>query len=147
MLAAAADSDPNYQQACRAIATRVEKQSLSAGEVRQIVREVASSFHLSTMPKNEHIIGYLPKDSRYRKTLMVKPAKTASGVAVIAVMPKPYECPHGKCIYCPGGIEFNTPLSYTGTEPSTKAAQKFQFDPYEQVSSKMKQLQSRGHDT
>src|SRR5581483_7145164 len=64
-----------------------------------------------------------------------------------AVMPKPYECPHGKCIYCPGGIEFNTPLSYTGTEPATKAAQKFQFDPYEQVSSKMKQLQSRGHDT
>lgn len=78
---------------------------------------------------------------------MVKPAKTASGVAVIAVMPKPYECPHGKCIYCPGGIEFNTPLSYTGTEPATRAAQKFQFDPYEQVSSKMKQLQARGHDT
>lgn len=147
MLAAAADSDPNYQQACKAIAARVEKQSLSAGEVRQVVREVASSFHLSTMPKNEHIIGYLPKDSRYRKMLMVKPAKTASGVAVLAVMPKPYECPHGKCIYCPGGIEFNTPLSYTGTEPATKAAQKFQFDPYEQVSSKMKQLQSRGHDT
>ncbi|AIF84917.1 histone acetyltransferase, ELP3 family [Candidatus Nitrososphaera evergladensis SR1] len=151
MLATAADSDPNYQQACRTIAALIaEKQSsllLSAGEVRQIVRDVASSFHLSTMPKNEHIISYLPRGSRYRKLLMVKPAKTASGVAVIAVMPKPYECPHGKCIYCPGGIEFNTPLSYTGTEPATRAAQKFQFDPYEQVSSKMKQLQARGHDT
>ncbi|AIC15705.1 tRNA uridine(34) 5-carboxymethylaminomethyl modification radical SAM/GNAT enzyme Elp3 [Nitrososphaera viennensis] len=150
MLSAAADSDPNYQQACRTIAMLVvekQQQPLSAGEVRQIVRDVSSSFHLSTMPKNAHIISYLPKNSRYRKLLMVKPAKTASGVAVIAVMPKPYECPHGKCIYCPGGIEFNTPLSYTGTEPATRAAQKFQFDPYEQVSSKMKQLQSRGHDT
>lgn len=112
-----------------------------------MVRHISSSFRLSTMPRNEDIIRYLPKSSSYRKVLMVKPAKTASGVAVIAVMPKPYECPHGKCIYCPGGIEFNTPLSYTGTEPATRAAQKFQFDPYEQVSSKMKQLQARGHDT
>jgi elongator complex protein 3 len=62
-------------------------------------------------------------------------------------MPKPYECPHGRCTYCPGGIEFNTPLSYTGTEPVTKAAQKFRYDPYQQVRSKMEQLQSRGHDT
>lgn len=150
MLASAADPDPNYQQACRAIAALfTEKQHvlLSASEMRQVIRDVASTFHLSTMPRNEHIISYLPAGSRYRKLLMVKPAKTASGVAVIAVMPKPYECPHGKCIYCPGGVEFNTPLSYTGTEPATKAAQKFKFDPYEQVSSKMSQLQARGHDT
>jgi len=78
---------------------------------------------------------------------MVKPAKTASGVAVVAVMPKPYECPHGRCTYCPGGIEFNTPLSYTGTEPATKAAQKFSYDPYMQVRGKIEQLQARGHDT
>ena len=77
---------------------------------------------------------------------MVKPAKTASGVAVIAVMPKPYACPHGRCIYCPGGLEFNTPLSYTGTELATKVAQRFGYDAYEQVRSKMEQLQSRGHD-
>jgi elongator complex protein 3 len=125
----------------------IEKQPLSAGEVRKVVRSTASSYRLSTMPKNEHIIAFLPKASRYRRLLMVKPAKTASGVAVIAVMPKPYECPHGRCIYCPGGIEFNTPLSYTGTEPATRSAQKFQYDPHEQVSSKLKQLQARGHDT
>ncbi|HEU4605511.1 MAG TPA: tRNA uridine(34) 5-carboxymethylaminomethyl modification radical SAM/GNAT enzyme Elp3, partial [Nitrososphaera sp.] len=49
--------------------------------------------------------------------------------------------------YCPGGIEFNTPLSYTGTEPATKAAQKFSYDPYQQVRGKVEQLQARGHDT
>ena len=38
-------------------------------------------------------------------------------------MPMPFDCPHGKCIYCPGGIEDNTPLSYVGTEPVTKIAQ------------------------
>jgi elongator complex protein 3 (tRNA carboxymethyluridine synthase) len=137
----------NYQQACRSIAEQIESRKLlSIRQAFKIVREVASAYHLDTMPKNEHIIQYL-HDSRYRRLLMVKPAKTASGVAVIAIMPKPYECPHGKCTYCPGGIEFNTPLSYTGTEPATKAAQKFNYDPYLQVQGKMEQLQSRGHDT
>ncbi|HSF50505.1 MAG TPA: tRNA uridine(34) 5-carboxymethylaminomethyl modification radical SAM/GNAT enzyme Elp3, partial [Nitrososphaeraceae archaeon] len=68
-----------------------------------------------------------------------------SGVAVIAVMPKPYACPHGKCIYCPGGIEYNTPMSYVGTEPATKIAQSFEYDAYYQVKSKLSQLYQRGH--
>lgn len=136
-----------YQQACRSIAQQLENRNLlSVRQALRIVMEVASEYHLDTVPKNEHIIPYL-HDSRYRRLLMVKPTKTASGVAVIAVMPKPYECPHGKCIYCPGGIEFNTPLSYTGTEPATKAAQKLNYNPYQQVRGKMEQLQSRGHDT
>jgi elongator complex protein 3 len=137
----------NYQQACRSIAEQIEsRRLLSVRQALKVVREVASVYHLDTMPKNEHIIHYL-RDSRYRRLLMVKPAKTASGVAVIAVMPKPYECPHGRCTYCPGGIEFNTPLSYTGTEPATKTAQKFSYNPYQQVQNKIEQLQARGHDT
>jgi elongator complex protein 3 len=137
-----------YRQACKSIAEHIEssKNPLSIRQVLKVVRQVASEYHLDTIPRNEHIMRYL-QDHRYRRLLMVKPAKTASGVAVIAVMPKPYTCPHGRCIYCPGGIEFNTPLSYTGTEPATKIAQRFSYDPYQQVRSKMEQLQSRGHDT
>lgn len=139
----------HYHEACKSIAQQVEssKGPLTARQVIKIVRDVSSAFHLATLPRNEHIMQFLPKGSKYRRLLMVKPAKTASGVAIIAVMPKPYECPHGKCVYCPGGIEFNTPLSYTGSEPATRAAQKFSYDPYEQVKSKMEQLQARGHDT
>jgi elongator complex protein 3 len=142
------NNNNNYQHACKSIAEQIEssKDLLSVPQVLRVVRQVASEYHLHTMPRNEHIIQYL-QDSRYRRLLTVKPAKTASGVAVVAVMPKPYECPHGRCIYCPGGIEFNTPLSYTGTEPATKAAQRLSFDPYQQVRSKIEQLQSRGHDT
>ena len=137
----------SYQQACRSIAEQIESRKLlSVRHALRIIMEVASEYHLDTVPKNEHIIPYF-QDSRYRRLLMVRPAKTASGVAVVAVMPKPYECPHGKCTYCPGGIEFNTPLSYTGTEPATKAAQKFGYDPYQQVRGKVEQLQARGHDT
>ena len=144
------DDDNNniYQQACKSIAEHIEsgKNPLSIKQVLKVVRQVASEYHLHTIPRNEHIIHYL-QGNRYRRLLMVKPAKTASGVAVIAVMPKPYACPHGRCIYCPGGIEFNTPLSYTGTEPATKVAQRFSYDPYQQVHSKIEQLQSRGHET
>jgi len=137
----------SYQRACRSIAEQIESRNLiSARQALRVIMEVASEYHLDTVPKNEHIISYL-HDRRCRRLLMVKPAKTASGVAVVAVMPKPYECPHGRCTYCPGGLEFNTPLSYTGTEPATKAAQKFSYDPYKQVRGKMEQLHSRGHDT
>src|SRR5688572_14605736 len=137
----------SYQQACRSIAEQIESRNLlSVRQALRIIMEVASEYHLDTVPKNEHIIPYF-HDSRYRRLLMVRPAKTASGVAVVAVMPKPCECPHGKCTYCPGGIEFNTPLSYTGTEPATRAAQKFSYDPYQQVRGKVEQLQARGHDT
>jgi elongator complex protein 3 len=136
-----------YQQACIAIAYRIARSALSAGQVRKVVREISAAYGLETIPKNEHILACLPQGSRYRRMLMVKPAKTASGVAIITVMPKPFECPHGRCTYCPGGIEFNTPLSYTGTEPAARVAQRFSFDPYEQASSKLLQLRARGHET
>jgi elongator complex protein 3 len=138
----------NYQRACQKIAEKIDTHgsAVTTGQITRIVREIASANHLDTMPKNEHILRYL-HNAVARSKLVVRPAKTASGVAVIAVMPMPYGCPHGRCIYCPGGVEFNTPLSYTGTEPATKAAQRFGYDPYKQVSSKLEQLKARGHDT
>ena len=78
--------------------------------------------------------------------MLKKPVKTASGVAVIALMPKPFACPHGRCTYCPGGIEFNTPNSYTGKEPVTINAIKNQYNPNIQITSKLNQLQLFGHD-
>jgi elongator complex protein 3 len=142
-----AAGEENYDQACRDIARIIEnEEGVTPGQALIIMRKVSSERRLATLPKNEHVLKYL-HSLRTRRLLMVRPAKTASGVAVIAVMPEPYDCPHGRCIYCPGGIEYNTPLSYTGTEPSTRAAQKFSYDPYMQVRSKMDQLTARGHDT
>ena len=135
-----------YSQACKSIALQLEKNNnMSLKEINKIISLTCSDYKLSIIPKNEHIIPYLSINSNYRNILMVKPTKTASGVAVIAVMPKPYPCPHGKCIYCPGGIEYNTPMSYVGTEPATKIAQFFEYDAYYQVKSKLGQLYQRGH--
>ncbi|MEM2452681.1 MAG: tRNA uridine(34) 5-carboxymethylaminomethyl modification radical SAM/GNAT enzyme Elp3, partial [Candidatus Methanomethylicia archaeon] len=74
-----------------------------------------------------------------------KPIRSISGVNVVAVMAHPYPCPHGKCIYCPGGPEYGTPQSYYGREPALMRAQEFNYDPYEQVRARLNQYYSLGH--
>ena len=140
--------DDNYKEACKSIAIQIEndKSGLLKQDMLDIIKKTSSKYHLHVIPKREHIIAFLSYNNPHRKLLTVKPTRTASGVAVIAVMPKPFGCPHGRCIYCPGGIEFNTPMSYTGTGPSTKVAQSFQYDPYKQIKSKLYQLRAMGHD-
>ena len=136
----------DYDSACIEIANKLRLlKDLSLKDISSFIRGGCSKYHLSRTPKFQDIIKYLPIDSNIRKTMMVKPVKTASGILVITVMAKPYDCPHGKCIYCPGGKEFNIPLSYTGKEPVTKLAQKFEFDPKSQVACKLEQEILRGH--
>jgi elongator complex protein 3 len=139
-------STSTYEEACEAIAREVQQRNdLSAKAILKIIRRISSRYYLNKLPKNEDIIKYLSDESHYRNLLKVKPTKSASGVIVVAVMPKPFGCPHGRCIYCPGGIEYNTPPSYIGSEPVTKTAQKFSYDPYNQIQSKINQLYSKGH--
>jgi elongator complex protein 3 len=119
---------------------------LSIKEIDRIIKSKSSYYKLPSIPKYSEILKFLPNESQYRRLLRVKPVKTQSGIAVVTVMPMPYDCPHGKCIYCPGGKEYNTPLSYIGTEPATKVAQKVNYDAYEQVRTKVRQLLDRGHE-
>lgn len=123
-----------------------ELSRLSITQINKLIKAKSAEFGLNSIPKFSEIIRFFPGDNYYKRLLRIKPIKTQSGVAVVTVMPMPYDCPHGKCIYCPGGKEHNTPLSYIGTEPSTIIAQKLNFDPYEQVRIKVKQLIDRGHE-
>ncbi len=138
-----------YHAACSEIANIIS--SIDQPEIKTIkhvIKQVSAKYELSTLPRNSDLISNLPKESyeRLRRMLMVKPTKTASGVAVVAVMPEPYACPHGRCIYCPGGVEVGTPNSYTGKEPSTINAIQYNYDPYEQISSKLQRLMDNGHE-
>jgi elongator complex protein 3 len=136
----------DYDLACMEIANKLSLlEELSLKDISSFIRDASSKYHLSKTPKFQDIVKYLPIDSNIRKTMMVKPIKTASGVLVITVMAKPYDCPHGRCIYCPGGKELNIPLSYTGKEPVTRLAQKLDYDPKNQIISKLEQERSRGH--
>ncbi|HDO19133.1 MAG TPA: tRNA uridine(34) 5-carboxymethylaminomethyl modification radical SAM/GNAT enzyme Elp3, partial [Thermoplasmatales archaeon] len=47
----------------------------------------------------------------------------------------------------PGGVEKNTPQSYTGYEPAARRAISHDFDPYRQTRSRIEQLEQIGHAT
>ncbi len=92
----------NYDLACREIGNKLSQlQESSLKSISTFIRSTSSRYHLSKTPRFRDILKYLPIDSNIRKAMMVKPIKTASGVLIIAVMAKPYDCPHGRCIYCP----------------------------------------------
>ncbi|MYB46754.1 MAG: tRNA uridine(34) 5-carboxymethylaminomethyl modification radical SAM/GNAT enzyme Elp3 [Cenarchaeum sp. SB0662_bin_33] len=117
-------------------------------DAKNIIRNVCAEMSLERIPRKQEILAAAGDDgySKLHTLLLKKPAKTGSGVAVIALMPKPYACPHGRCTYCPGGISHNTPNSYTGTEPSTINAIENQYNPVLQITTKLDKLISYGHD-
>ncbi|MBW2998312.1 radical SAM protein, partial [Candidatus Woesearchaeota archaeon] len=93
-------------------------------------------------PTNIEILNQASKEDRVKlkKILMLKPIRTMSGVAPVAIMTKPHKCPHGSCLFCPGGPKSkfgNVPQSYTGTEPATRRAIRNGYDPYLQVMNRL----------
>ncbi|MEM1526132.1 MAG: tRNA uridine(34) 5-carboxymethylaminomethyl modification radical SAM/GNAT enzyme Elp3 [Ignisphaera sp.] len=74
-----------------------------------------------------------------------RPTRMLSGVIVVAIMTKPYPCPHGKCIYCPGGPDYGTPQSYIGEEPALMRGIQTGFDPYLQFHLRLRQYEFLGH--
>jgi len=110
-------------------------------------KDLAGEYKLKSMPRNSDILQYAGEDEfdDVIGLLQKKPTRTLSGVAVIAAMTKPHKCPHGKCIYCPGGVEAEVPQSYTGKEPAARRAIMYDYDPYLQVSARLDQLSRIGH--
>ena len=116
---------------------------------------ISAKFGLATQPKLVEIIKAVPE--RHKDLLLpllkVKPVRSASGVAVIAVMCKPHRCPHiaytgNICVYCPGGpdsdFEYST-QAYTGYEPTSMRAIRARYNPYEQARQRIEQLEALGH--
>jgi elongator complex protein 3 len=111
--------------------------------------DICRKYGLAVVPKNSAILAAaLPEEHEtLRRILMVKPSRTLSGVAPVAVMTSPYPCPHGKCLPCPGGPDhpFHSPQSYTGEEPAAKRAREHDFDPFRQVQARLSQFEILGH--
>jgi len=90
----------------------------------------------------------LTKKEKHRLMTLLrrKTTRTISGVSVIAVMTKPYPCPQPEpCAYCPGGPTHGVPQSYTGYEPAAMRGLQNNYDPYQQVETRINQLQAIGH--
>lgn len=117
----------------------------------------ARKNNLKAIPKTIDIIAAIPEN--YKKFILpkirAKPVRTASGIAVVAVMSKPHRCPHiamtgNVCVYCPGGpdsdFEYST-QSYTGYEPTSMRAIRARYNPYLQTRNRIDQLNRLGHST
>ncbi|NXK09668.1 ELP3 protein, partial [Herpetotheres cachinnans] len=123
--------------------------------LNKLKTKTSAKYGLSAQPRLVDIIAAVPP--QYRKVLVpklkAKPIRTASGIAVVAVMCKPHRCPHinftgNICVYCPGGpdsdFEYST-QSYTGYEPTSMRAIRARYDPYLQTRHRVEQLKQLGH--
>lgn len=83
-------------------------------------------------------------EERLVRTLRMKPMRTASGVATVTVLTKPWPC-SSACLYCPNDIRM--PKSYLADEPACQRAERNWFDPYLQVALRLRTLTDMGHTT
>ncbi len=108
-------------------------------------RQLCRELKLSKFMSNSDILKYATPQEKeiVSNILRKKPTRTMSGVAIVAVMCHPHECPHGRCFYCPKSN--NAPPSYTGEEPAALRGRMYEFHPYVQCFNRLKQLKTMGH--
>ena len=107
--------------------------------------KICKKHHSKIVPNDIQLLMNAPSEDLaiLKKILMTKPVRSLSGVAVVALMTKPWPCPHGACLMCPS-VE-GMPQSYTGTEPSTRRGVRNAFDAYLMTMSRIEQYVACGH--
>ena len=138
-----------FSKTCEEIIERILDGQLSVEQVEEVKMEVCAIYSSPKVPKNTEILDYAPSEIRGKleQVLRRKPVRTASGVTPVAIMTSPHMCPHGKCLFCPGGpaSEFSSPQSYTGYEPAAARGKLTDYDPYGQVTLRLEQFREIGH--
>ena len=86
--------------------------------------------------------GIIPFEQTVFDRLRLRPIRTSSGVAPVAVLTGPYPCP-GECIFCPEAKGF--PKSYLPLEPGAQRAALANFDPFKQTAMRLQTYQVNGH--
>ena len=144
-------------------AIKANRQPLDAGWLEKLVRRHNRVAHdaARTVAKRRLLPFYLdvrendperwaswdvdPKtEDKLLRLLKMKPRRTASGVATITVLTKPWPC-SSDCLYCPNDIR--CPKSYLADEPACQRAERNFFDPYLQVKARLHVLGQMGHVT
>lgn len=140
---------------------------ITVGRASRLKYDLSARWSLTRAPKSVELLAAVPETLRETSpavhaavcaALKAKPVRTASGIVAVAVMCKPWRCPHtasaanaGRpCLYCPGGVdsdfEYST-QSYTGYEPTSMRAIRARYDAYAQTRARLDQLRRLGHST
>ncbi|XP_051511174.1 elongator complex protein 3-like [Myxocyprinus asiaticus] len=121
--------------------------------LNKVKTKTSAKYGLSAQPRLVDIIAAVPPHYRCALVpkLKAKPIRTASGIAVVAVMCKPHRCPH---ISFTGNIStaqgvrtqiLNIPHSLPRYEPTSMRAICARYDPYLQTRHRVEQLKQLGH--
>jgi elongator complex protein 3 len=103
-----------------------------------------SKIELVTAYEQLAAAGALPFERWVLRRLQLKPVRTSSGVAPVTVLTEPAGCP-GRCIFCPDAA--GMPKSYLPDEPGARRAAECHFDPFLQVSTRLRTFEAMGHTT
>lgn len=127
----------------------IKNPKTSRKKITNLKGQIGKKYKYNKVIKNANILNFATEEEKsiITKLLMRRTVRTLSGVSVIAIMTKPLPCP-GTCIYCPG--EASQPgkkvaQSYTGKEPAAMRSIYCNYDPYEQVKSRIRDLEAIGH--
>jgi len=131
------------------IAAKVSQREVgSRAQLEKLKKRAASQFELNRYVTNSEIIASLPREARaeFEEMLRVHPRRSASGIVVVTAFSAPFYCPHGTCVFCPGGPRVGTPQSYLPQSPGMRSAVDAEFDPYLQVEKCLGKYTANGHE-
>ncbi|MBW3001530.1 tRNA uridine(34) 5-carboxymethylaminomethyl modification radical SAM/GNAT enzyme Elp3 [Candidatus Woesearchaeota archaeon] len=126
----------------------LKQKKLSREKLSKLKNQLCKKYGVRQPPTDIEILLHASPSDIQKMNLVVKPMRTQSGVAVVAVMSYPFACKHGRCLYCPGGPSSffgDVPQSYTGKEPATMRAIRNKYDAYLQVFNRLEQYIALGH--
>jgi elongator complex protein 3 len=120
----------------------------SRAQLEKLKKRASTEFSLSRYVTNSEIIASLPPMVRsdFEEMLRVHPRRSASGIVVVTAFSAPFACPHGTCVFCPGGPRWGTPQSYLPRSPGMRSALEAEFDPYLQVRRCLSKYRANGHE-
>ncbi len=131
------------------IIEQLADKKLTKNQILTVKKNACKKYKIKNIPSDIQILLRAPQNKLKKlSSLITKPVRTMSGVSPIALMTAPFKCPHGKCIYCPGGLESDfgdVPQSYTGMEPSTMRGIRNRYDPYLITFNRLEQYIASGH--
>jgi len=112
-------------------------------------KRIASEYSLNRYISNSEILMAIPEGKRspFQELLRVHPRRSASGIVVVTAFSAPFSCPHGTCVFCPGGPREGTPQSYMPDSPGMRTALAAEFDPFKQVQRSLAKYVANGHQT
>ncbi len=128
----------------------VESDIKTEKDLHALKRKI-SKKHKINCPKNIQLLKKyheLLENKRIKRSLdlemlfRTRPIRSLSGIVNVSVLTKNYPCP-GKCVYCP--TQNKIPKSYLKKEPAVQRAILTNFNPYQQVVTRIKSLKKTGH--